>query len=145
MSVSDHTGSLRRAGGPVSGNSPLFRRFSIPASSSASHSVATDHCSRAAVLPYSPLAARHSPLATTSYDPPPAGNCHPPTAELPKTERDPISTIGPSLSVCHRNRRFVRTKSTDSSPLAAARPLTIRSWPETHNASGSRRAGPSRG
>jgi len=69
-----HAGSLVRAGGRVSRNSPLFRRFSIPASSSASHSLATDHCSRATVLPY-------SPLATTSYDPPPlATTIHPPTA-----------------------------------------------------------------
>src|SRR5208337_3089787 len=77
-----HTGSLRRAGGPVSGNSPLFRRFSIPASSSASHSVATDHCSRAAVLPYSPLATRHSPLATRHYLLRPS-----PRWQLPSTNR----------------------------------------------------------
>src|SRR5208337_3239020 len=41
-------------------------------------------------------------------DPPPLDTL-PPTAELPKTERGSISTSGPSMSVCHRNRRFVRT------------------------------------
>ena len=45
----------------------------------------------------------------------PAGYCHPPTSELGKTERDAISTSGPSLSVCHRDsvcyrtRQFLRT------------------------------------
>ncbi len=72
-------------------------------------------------------------------DPPPLDTL-PPTAELPKTERGSISTSGPSMSVCHRNRRFVRTKSTDSSPLAAAQPLITPSWPEALNSSGSRRA-----
>src|SRR5208283_1143560 len=55
-----HTGSLVRAGDLVFGNSPLFCRFSIPASSSASHSLATGHSSRASFLPL--LATRHSPL-----------------------------------------------------------------------------------
>src|SRR5208337_4939439 len=72
--------------------------------------------------------------------PSPAGYCLLPTAELAKTERGPISMSTPSISVCHRIRRFVRIKSTDSSPLAAAQPLNILSWPETLNASGSRRA-----
>src|SRR5271157_4324406 len=46
-----HTGSLVRAGGRVFGNSPLFCRFSIPASSSASHSLATGHSSFAPAPP----------------------------------------------------------------------------------------------
>jgi len=32
----------------------------------------------------------------------PAGYCHSPTAGLAKTERGPISTSGPYVSVCHR-------------------------------------------
>ncbi len=82
-----HTGSLRRAGGRVSGNSPLFRRFSIPASSSASHSVATDHCSRAAVLPYSPLATRHSPLPPTTLPPLATAIHQPPNCQRPNGTR----------------------------------------------------------
>ena len=34
--------------------------------------------------------------------PSPAGYCLTPTAELAKTERGPISTIGVSISVCHQ-------------------------------------------
>ncbi len=71
---------------------------------------------------------------------PPAGSCMQPTAELRQTERDPISTSTPSISVCHRNRRFVQTKSIRFSPLAAAQPLTILSWPEALDAIGLKRA-----
>ncbi|MGZ6053663.1 MAG: hypothetical protein ACXWNF_16340 [Isosphaeraceae bacterium] len=39
------------------------------------------------------------------------------------------------------NQAIPAEKPIDFSPLAAARPLTIRSWPEALNARGSRRAG----
>src|SRR5208283_3456941 len=97
---------------------------------------------------------RHLPPAFTGHYPhaprrhqrgqavadPPADSCMQPTAELVRTKRDPISTSTPFISVCHRNRRFLQTKSIRFSPLAAAQPLTILSWPEAFNASGSRRA-----
>jgi len=46
--------------------------------------------------------------------PSPAGYCHLPTAGLAKTKRSPISTIGPSMSVCHRTGRLIRTNQTFS-------------------------------
>ena len=52
-------------------------------------------------------ATRHSPLATTSYDPPPLATLTP-TADLAKTERGPISTSGPFLSVWHQTGRSLR-------------------------------------
>ena len=63
-----------------------------------------------------------------------------PTAELVKSERDPISTSGPSIFSMSPNQAISSDKSIRFSPLAVARPLTIRSWPEALNASGSRRA-----
>jgi len=76
----------------------------------------------------------------------PAGYCHPPTTELPKTERDPISTSGPSMfSMSPKfsmlpNQAISSDKSIRFSPLAAARPQSIRSRPEVINASRSKRA-----
>ncbi len=76
----------------------------------------------------------------------PAGYCHPPTAELTKTERDPISTSGPSIfSMSPKfsmlpNQAISSDKSIRFSPLAAARPWITPSWPETVNTSGYRRA-----
>src|SRR5271157_3609025 len=78
-------------------------------------------CSVAFLSPLAPLLRIHWPLATVLSLPPhqrgqvvrrlfPAGYCHPPTPGLPKTERDPISTSGPSLSVCHRNSACYRTR-----------------------------------
>ena len=43
-----------------------------------------------------------------SHRPSPAGCCHPPTTELEKTERGPISTSGPLISVWHQTGRSVR-------------------------------------
>ena len=70
--------------------------------------------------------------------PSPAGYCLTPTAELPKTERGPISTSGPSIQYvtepgdsCGKINPFF--------PLAAAQPLTVLSWSTTLNANGSRR------
>ena len=73
--------------------------------------------------------------------PSPAGYCHPPTSELGKTERAPISTSGPSISSMSPNRPIASIKSDFSSPLSATRPLTIRTRPEALNARGPRRAG----
>ncbi len=49
-----------------------------------------------------PQFSRHAPLATRHYlpRPSPAGYYQPPTAELSKSERGPISTSGPSISLC---------------------------------------------
>ena len=46
----------------------------------------------------------------------------------------------PSISLCHRNRRFLQTKSIRFFPLAAAQPLAILSRPEALKAISSRRA-----
>src|SRR5271157_1232443 len=37
-----------------------------------------------------------------------AGYCLTPTADLSKSERGPFATSGLSISVCHRNRGFLR-------------------------------------
>src|SRR5208337_1250932 len=87
-----------------------------------------------------PLASRstlHAPRAVVRRDQrgqvvrrrSPAGYCLPPTAELPKTERDPISTSGPSIFSMSPNQAIPAGKSMDSSPLAAAHPLRVLSWP----------------
>jgi hypothetical protein len=72
-----------------------------------------------------PQFSRHSPLPSTTL----------PRWLLPATERPiaknqtgPISRSGSSISVCHRTRRLLRTKSFVP-PLAAAHPLTVLSWP----------------
>jgi hypothetical protein len=65
-----------------------FRRFSITASSLASGSLA---------IMLSLHAPRRQTSGVRSCANPPAGYCQTPTAELGKTERDPISTIGPSI------------------------------------------------
>jgi len=61
--------------------------------------------------PHSPLPPRRPPdqRGQVLRRPSPAGYCLTPTAQLSKTERGPISTSGPSTSVCHRIRRFLRT------------------------------------
>ncbi len=69
----------------------------------------------------------------------PAGYCLTPTAELPRILRGPITPTGPPLLGYHRMDDSCG-QINPSSPLAAARLLTIRSWPEALNASGSRRA-----
>src|SRR5271157_800999 len=96
-----------------------------------------------------PLCSLYSPLATRHYllRPFPAGYCHPPTTELPKTERDPISTSGPSIFSMSPKFSILPYQAISSdrsirfSPLATARPLTAPSWPEAIDALGSRRAG----
>ena len=137
MSVSDHTGSLVPAGDRVFGHSPSSVAF---------------------LSPRAPLLGIHWPLATVLSLLPhkrgqvvrrlfPAGYCHPPTTELAKTERGPISTSGPSIfSMSPKfsmlpNQAISSDKSIRFSPLAVTRPSTIRLWPEGINAEGFRRAG----
>src|SRR5271157_403126 len=94
------------------------------------------HCSPAPR--FTPPAPRSTPSRSTPDQrgqvvrrPSPAGYCLPPTAELSKTKRDPVSTSGPSLSVCHRNsvcyrtRQFLRTNPSVSprSPPPDRRPF----------------------
>jgi len=72
------------------------------------HSLATDHW---------PLFFRSTPHAPRQRGQVvrglfPAGCCHPPTAELAKTEQGPISTSGPSISVCHQTGRSLRRNQT---------------------------------
>jgi len=138
-----HSPPLRATGQELAG----IWRFPITASSLSSALLTTDHYL---------LATHHSPLAPDSLAttltlhahqrgqvvrrPFPAGYCHSPTAQMPKTERDRISTSGPSIFSMSPNRAIASGKSNFSSPLAT-RPLTIRSWPEALNAKGSRRAG----
>jgi len=91
---------------------------------------------------HSPLATCHSPLATRHYllRPDPSGYCHPPTSELGKSERDPISTSGPSLYIvtpeCSMlpNQAVSSDKSIRFCPRAAARSLTIRGGPQALDA-----------
>ena len=79
------------------------------------------------------------PAGSGRRRPSPAGYCLTPTGELAKTERGPISTSGPSLSMSP-NQATPAEKSIRFSLLAAAQPLNILSRPEALNASASRRA-----
>jgi len=95
------------------------------------YSPATRHC-----LP----AIRRDQRGQVVRRPYPAGSCLTPTADLPKTERDPISTNGHSIFIMSPNQAIPAEKSIRCSLLAAVGPLTILSWPEALNASRSRRA-----
>ena len=53
------------------------------------------------------------------------------TAELEKTERGPISTSTPSISVCHQTGRFVRTKSIRFFPTRCRTTVGPRKRPPT--------------
>src|SRR5271157_905238 len=84
-----------------------------------------------------PLFSRPTPHASRSTPnqggqvvsrPSPTGYCLTPTADLSKSERDPIATNGPSLFSMSPNRPTASDKSNFFSPLAAARPLTILTW-----------------
>ena len=101
-----HTGSLLRAGGRVLGNSPLFCRFSIPASSSASHSLATGHCSFAS-CPTSGVRPRadSSPLATAIHRQP---NCQRPNGTRSRRAAR-LCSVCHRNSACYRTRQFLRT------------------------------------
>src|SRR5271157_3039076 len=75
------------------------------------------------------LTPHASPAGQAGHRPSPAGYCHPPTAELTKTERDPISTSGPSLFSMSPefsklpNQAIRADKSVRFPPLVAARTL----------------------
>ena len=71
---------------------------------------------------------------------PPADSCMQPTAELVKTERDPISTSTPSISVCHRKQTIRADKINPFLPTRRRPTVDHSLWPEALNASGSRRA-----
>ncbi len=89
-----------------------------------------------------PLFSRRPPVqrGQVVHRPFPAGYCLTPTLELSKTERDPISTIGPSLySVCHQTGRSLRTDQTFA-PHSPPHNLTVLSWLGALYARGSRRA-----
>ena len=91
--------------------------------------------------PFSPHSSRSTPagsaLAAGLF---PAGYCQPPTAELTKTERGPISTSGPSIFSMSQKRAIASGESNFSFPLAAPQPLAALSWWVALKASGSRRA-----
>ena len=111
-----------------------FWRFSITVVSASSISLAAGHCSHA---------TGHLSRATRRYLPRPfpAGYCLPPTAELRKIEWARSGRADPlSLFYYAPNQAIPAEKSIRCSLLAAVGPLTILSWPEALNASGSRRA-----
>src|SRR5271157_4004586 len=68
---------------------------------------------------------RRSPVRPLRHSP--AGYCLPQTAGLPKTERGPISTSGPSIFSMSPNRSIASDKSDFSSPHATAHLLGGRS------------------
>jgi len=97
----------------------LFWRFSLTARSPplCIHlPLSTGHCS------FAPRSTPHQ-RGQAGHRPSPAGYCHPPTAELPKSERDPISTSGPSIFSMSPNRAIASGKSNFSgrSPVCAPR------------------------
>src|SRR5271157_2306692 len=92
---------------------------SYRAISPALHSLATGHWPLFfRSMPHQRVQAGHRPSL--------AGYCHPPTDELPNTERGPISTSGPSLfsmspkSSMLPNQAISSDESIHFSPLAAA-------------------------
>ena len=89
-----------------------------------------------------PLFSRRPPVqrGQVVHRPFPAGYCLTPTPELSKTERDPISTIGPSLySVCHQTGRSLWTDQTFA-PHSPPHNLTVLSWLGALYARGTRHA-----
>ena len=96
----------------TTGKLALFWRFSLTTGSLPSDSLAT-------ILP---------PLATTSYDPPPlATACHrPPNCQKPNGTDLEEQILYFSMSP---NQAIFTDKIICSSPLAAAHPLTVLSWP----------------
>jgi hypothetical protein len=96
-----------------------FWHFSLTTGSLPSDFLAT-------ILP--PLATRHSPPATTSYDPPPlATACHrPPNCQEPNGPDLDERVLYFSMSP---NQAIFTDKIIRSSPIAATHPLTVLSWP----------------
>jgi len=133
----------------LTGHWPLFPRHLPPEPPSAG----TSGVRSCADLP--PLAIAGEPTAEFPMNsrvlfcifvhfrlPPPvhgASGSRAPAQRLPKTELGPISTSAP-LSHYSPNQAIPAGKSIHSPPLAATQPLTILSWPETLNATSSRRA-----
>jgi len=122
-----------------------FWRFSITVCSLPSASTVTGHSSPATrhyLHIHWPLTSGHC-YPATRHDlpavrqtsgiglrrPTPAGFCLPQTAGLPKTERGPISTSGPSLFSMSPNQAIVMKKTILFFPLAVAQLLTVLSWP----------------
>jgi len=83
-----------------------------------------------------PLSFRFTPHAALRWDqrgqvvrrPSPAGDCLPPTAQLPKTVRARSRRAGRLFQYVTEPDDFA-DKIICSSPLAAAHPLTVLSWP----------------
>ena len=95
---------------------------------------------------HSPLATRHSPLATTFLlRPSPVGDCLPPTGGFQRPNGTRSRRAGPTISLCHRSRQFLRTNQfffiICSSPLAAAHPLTVLSGTPCHDTVGGTHGG----
>ena len=101
--------------------------FLLPRDLPAAHSLATGHCSRATVLPphASRLTLHASPAGSRHAQTLPAGYCLTPTAELTKTERDPISTNGPSIFSMSPDQAIPPGKSNRFYKFTADLPLTI--------------------
>jgi len=131
---------------------PLFGVFyPHPAHKSALRAEAGTHCfapGKPGWPPTStwPLFSRPTPHAPRRQDqrgqvvrrPFPAGYCLTPSADLSKSERGPISTIGLSLSVCHRTGRPLRTNRTFSprSPPPDRWPFSRGRWRWTSSRKG---------
>ena len=134
-----------------------FWRFSVTPSSISSHSLATDYWPLILAIDYWPLTTvlpphaprlPHAPRPTlhgrpagvkSCADPPPlATACHRPlNCQKPN---GPDLDEHPLYSSMSPNQTIFTDKIICSSPLAAAHPLTVLSWPEALHASGSRRA-----
>ena len=122
-------------------------------------------CFRAFLSPPAPCLRLHGALTTGHYSPAPRPTLHAPRASMRRYQRGQVvRRPSPHWLLPDTDRRFVKDrtgpnlderslyiqyvtepgdsfgKSIRFSPLAAARPLTIRSWPEALNASGSRGA-----
>jgi hypothetical protein len=93
------------------------------------------HCSP--VSRSTPHAPRQSKRAQVMRRPSPAGYCLPPTAQLPKTERTRSRRAVPLFQYVTEPDDFA-DKIICSSPLAAAHPLTVLSWPEAFDARSAR-------
>jgi len=93
--VLSHNASMINTKSKLASFLSLFTHHLLPAS----HSLATDHWPL--TTSHCSCAPRRDPPGPAGVrscaDPLPAGYCLTPTAELAKTERDPISTSGPSI------------------------------------------------
>ena len=128
------------------GKLALFCTFLSPPASSLRFTGHGSLVTRPLLTRHSPLATRHSshlPLGTSVATtvllrPSPVGYCMPPTAGFRKDRTGPDLDERPHYFIMSPIQAISSDKSIRFSPLAAARPLTIRSWPEGLNASASR-------